>query len=72
LDCGRGLPQSKTLSRQPVNPIQLVGNGIFETALNFISRRARDRFISIGTHIFGAAMKRQLWHLPAAVKTPRP
>jgi len=27
------LPQSKTLARQPTNPIQLVGYSIFETAL---------------------------------------
>jgi hypothetical protein len=29
---GRGLPQSKTLARRPINQIQLVGYSIFENA----------------------------------------
>jgi hypothetical protein len=30
---GRGLPQSKTLARNPINPSHLAGYGIFETTL---------------------------------------
>jgi hypothetical protein len=30
---GRGLPQSKTLARQPTNPIQLVSHSFIEIAL---------------------------------------
>jgi hypothetical protein len=35
---GGCLPQSKTLTRHPLNPSQLAGYSIFETALALIKR----------------------------------
>jgi hypothetical protein len=43
---GRGLPQSKTLARQPIYPIQLAGYGIFETPLNLIPILPRLRIFA--------------------------